>query len=393
MEMSEWKEYKLGELSDVKGGKRLPKGELLVDYETPHPYIRVTDLGNKWIKKEGLQFVTPKIQRAISRYIVNTGDVIVSIVGSIGFVGRVSNELDGANLTENCVKFVVKPNALDNDFFYYFLSSKIGQDEIEKRTVGSTQPKLPLYNIKDIEILLPSFHEQKSIAEILSSLDAKIDLLQRQNKTLEQMAETLFRQWFVEEAASWRSSILDDWILFDPREKMDKKKMYQMFEMKCLSNTDMSIGEGIIREVSSSTIFRNEDTLLAKITPCLENGKTGFVMHLGDNEIARGSTEFIVMRTKGQVSPYWIYCLARYKDFHDSAVLSMTGTSGRQRVQVDLLKSYEVKVDIERMKEFHSLVAPLFQKVKSSILQIRTLTKLRDTLLPKLMSGEVSSIN
>src|ERR1035437_5839561 len=120
--MSEWKEYKLGELADVKGGKRLPKGELLVDNETSHPYIRVTDLGKKWVKKEGLQFVTPEIQKKISRYIVGAGDVIISIVGSIGFTGRVSNELVGANLTENCVKFVLKSNALDDDFLFYFLS-------------------------------------------------------------------------------------------------------------------------------------------------------------------------------------------------------------------------------------------------------------------------------
>ena len=151
----------------------------------------------------------------------------------------------------------------------------------------------------------------------------------------------------------------------------------------------MSIGEGVFREVSSSTIFRNGDTLLAKITPCLENGKTGFVMHLDEDEIAKGSTEFIVMRTKGEVSPYWIYCLARYKEFHDSAILSMTGTSGRQRVQIDLLRNYAVKVNLVRMKEFHKAVEPYFKKINSNTKQIKTLTKLRDTLLPKLMSGEI----
>ena len=84
----EWQEYKLGDIAEVKGGKRLPKGELLVDYETPHPYVRVTDMGNKWIRKSGLQFVTPEVQKKIVRYTVNSGDVILSIVGSIGFVGR-----------------------------------------------------------------------------------------------------------------------------------------------------------------------------------------------------------------------------------------------------------------------------------------------------------------
>ena len=145
--MSEWKEYKLGEIAEIKGGKRLPKGELLVDYETPHPYIRVTDMGKKWIRKSGLQFVTPKVQKTISRYVVNSGDVILSIVGSIGLVGRISQELNGANLTENCVKLLTNKTIVNDDFLFYFLISDEGQYEIEKRNVGSTQPKLPLYNI------------------------------------------------------------------------------------------------------------------------------------------------------------------------------------------------------------------------------------------------------
>ena len=198
----------------------------------------------------------------------------------------------------------------------------------------------------------------------------------------------MFREWFVE-GADDEATALEDWIHFNPSEKTDKSKEYQVFDMKCLSNTDMSIGEGVIRTISSSTSFRNGDTLLAKITPCLENGKTGFVMHLADGEVAKGSTEFIVMRSKGAVSPYWIYCLARSNDFRETAILSMTGTSGRQRVQVDILKSYEVSVDKSRMKEFHVTVEPFFQKIKTNTQQIRTLTGVRDTLLPKVMSGEV----
>ena len=117
--MSEWKEYKLGDVAVIKGGKRLPKGELLVNYETSHPYIRVTDMSNKWINKDNLLFVEPHIQKSISRYIVNTGDVIMSIVGSIGLVSRITKELNGANLTENCVKILTKKNLLDDDYLYY----------------------------------------------------------------------------------------------------------------------------------------------------------------------------------------------------------------------------------------------------------------------------------
>lgn len=188
---------------------------------------------------------------------------------------------------------------------------------------------------------------------------------------------------------SWEEKRLDELIDFDPNEKIDRQKDYTFFEMKCLSNDTMSISNGIKRKVSSASSFRNDDTLLAKITPCLENGKTGFVMHLEVNEIARGSTEFIVMRSKKNLSPFWIYCLARSYDFKDTAVLSMTGTSGRQRVQVDVLRDYMIQFNQKVMNDFHNIVELYFEKIKSNQIQIRTLTQLRDILLPKLMSGEV----
>jgi type I restriction enzyme S subunit len=110
-------------------------------------------------------------------------------------------------------------------------------------------------------------------------------------------------------------------------------------------------------------------------------------MHLDEGEVARGSTEFIVMRSKGLVSPYWIYCLARDSDFREKAIQSMTGTSGRQRVQIDSLRNMKVRLNIKRMVEFHEAVSPFFSKIKSN--QTQTLSQLRDVLLPKLMNGEI----
>lgn len=346
--------------------------------------------------KDGSKFCFPSTQRKpVSGARFQNGDTLFAKItpclenGKICQVRGLKNNV-GFGSTEFFV-FRGKEKISDNEFVFYLSRWDEVRGYAESRFEGTSgRQRVPKNCFDNLLLNLPDYPTQTAIAEALSSLDDKIDLLHRQNKTLEQLAETLFRQWFVEETEkSWEESILEDWILFDPREKLDKEKNYKVFDMKCLSNTDMSIGEGIIRQVSSATIFRNGDTLLAKITPCLENGKTGFVMHLKDDEVAKGSTEFIVMRSKGEVSPYWVYCLARSKDFRDSAIQSMTGTSGRQRVQIDLLRNYEVSVELNKMKEFHSSVEPTFQKIKSNTTQIRTLTQLRDTLLPKLMSGEV----
>ncbi len=383
--MTVWKDSKLGDIS-----KYINRGV------SPTYVVNegITILNQKCIRNGRIDYnlgrLTAKDKNYTKEKRLLKNDIVINSTG-VGTAGRVSRFLKDEELcyADTHVSILRINEALaDPTFVFFNLNSR--EAEIEGYAEGSTgQIELGRDRIKAIDILLPPLPEQIQIAIILSSLDDKIDLLHRQNKTLEQLAETLFRQWFVEEAEEGEPSRLENWILFEPREKLDRQKTYQMFEMKCLSNTDMSITEGVFREVSSATTFRNGDTLLAKITPCLENGKTGFVMHLTENEIAKGSTEFIVMRTKGEVSPYWIYCLARSKDFHDTAVLSMTGTSGRQRVQIDILRSYRIKVDLNTVKRFHAYVESYFQKIKSNTTQIRTLTQLRDTLLPKLMSGEV----
>ncbi|MBP3743626.1 MAG: restriction endonuclease subunit S [Treponema sp.] len=133
----------------------------------------------------------------MSRYITNKGDVLISIVGTIGLIGIVGESLDNANLTENCVKLIDLKN-IDSNYLYYFLSSEIGQNEIKKGTVGAVQPKLPIKNIQDIDIPIPPLPTQQKIAANLSSLDDKIELNNKINNNLEQQAQALFKNWFVD---------------------------------------------------------------------------------------------------------------------------------------------------------------------------------------------------
>ena len=205
-----WVETTLGKVCEIKGGKRLPKGENLVSDKTNHPYIRITDLENNQIKKNQLQFVTDEVFQSISRYIVNTGDVIVSIVGSIGFVALIDEDLNNASLTENCVKFV-NLKKLDSKFLYYFLISRDGQGEISKNTVGAVQKKLPIYGVQNIQISLPPLPEQQAIASVLSAFDDKIKFLREQNKTLEEIGQTLFKEWFGKYAVDRPEELPEGW--------------------------------------------------------------------------------------------------------------------------------------------------------------------------------------
>ena len=183
--MEEWKLYKLGELVEVKGGKRLPKGVNLSTVPNSHPYIRIRDLGNSRMLElnDAFEYVDNDTQKTISKYIVNAGDVLLSIVGTIGLSSVVGASLNNANLTENCVRFV-ELKGLNAMFLYYFLSSQIGQSEIRKGIVGAVQPKLPIKNIKDITIAVPPRQEQDRIVHILSTIDDKIELNNRINHNL-----------------------------------------------------------------------------------------------------------------------------------------------------------------------------------------------------------------
>lgn len=155
------------EIATIKGGKRLPKGELLTTIQNSHPYIRVRDINSRYIKlNNNFEYVPDEVYPSISNYLVKTNDVVLSIVGTIGLVGIVDKSLNNANLTENCVKFVNVKN-YDNIYLYYYLSSQKGQEQIKAGTVGSTQPKLPIYNIEQINLPDISIEEQRHIVDTI----------------------------------------------------------------------------------------------------------------------------------------------------------------------------------------------------------------------------------
>lgn len=167
---------KMGTFSDALGGKRVPKGSALTFAKTSHPYIRVRDMTKPKVVEliEDFMYVEESDFHKISRYIVDTGDLIISIVGTVGAVAIVGESLDKANLTENCSK-IVNIKGYSPEFLYYFLKSEYGQKEIAGGTVGEVQKKLPLKNILEIKVPILSEPEQDAIVEKLRIVDEKID--------------------------------------------------------------------------------------------------------------------------------------------------------------------------------------------------------------------------
>lgn len=171
-----WKMSKLEDLCDVKGGKRLPADCELIDTHTEHPYIRVRDVGSSRYVciTDQFQYIDEDTYGAISRYTVNTGDIVISIVGTIGLIGKIHSSLDGANLTENCVK-LTSIHDVTGDYLYYTLRYKKDIKEIDLLTVGAVQAKLPIYNIQSIKVLVPPSSVMQNFQERLGVINRTVE--------------------------------------------------------------------------------------------------------------------------------------------------------------------------------------------------------------------------
>ena len=385
----EWKQVKLGDVATVKGGKRLPKNVNLINTPNTHPYIRVRDLNDRVTLElnDSFLYVDDETQKGISRYVVNSDDIVISIVGTIGLVAKIGKTLDGANLTENCVKITNLQN-IDKEYLFYYLKSVFGQQEIMRGIVGAVQQKLPIKNIQEITIKCPELIEQKQIAAILSALDEKIAINRAINDNLQQQAFSVFDNLIANTENN--DCTVFDYAFLNPKRTLAKNQVARSIDMSQLSTSGAFPSGWEMKPFNGGMRFTNGDTLLARITPCLENGKTAFIDFLDDGEVAFGSTEYIVLAPKNGTPPEMLYCLARYPAFVDYAVKNMNGSSGRQRVSAETVGQYRLPLfDKHSLVLFKEVVSPMFLKMRYNSLENIRLSELRDALLPKLMSGEI----
>lgn len=356
---------------------------------------------------------------------IQTDDVLLSHNATIGRVAIVPPHTGRLLVGTSLTYFRLNPEKLLPRYLAVYFAGSDFQNQLVAVMSHSTRNQVPITAQRKLHVEVPPLAEQKAIAEVLGALDDKIELNRRMNTTLEAMARALFQSWFVDfdpvrakldgrppaaldpaTAAlfpehledsplghipkGWTAQRLPDAIEVNPRRTLKSGTIAPYLDMKNLPTQGHSAEEVIDREFSSGTKFQNGDTLLARITPCLENGKTGYVDFLEDGQVGWGSTEYIVLAPKSPLPPQFGYLLARSDALRTHAIQNMTGTSGRQRVPSECFNTFWLAVpppDIA--KRFDELTAPLMAKIKANSTESRTLATLRDTLLPKLLSGEV----
>lgn len=226
------------------------------------------------------------------------------------------------------------------------------------------------------------------MAVSLSKLSPLVRVIGVVNDNLQQQAFTLFDKLLAEAVTD--ECALTEYAELNPKRVLAKNQIARSIDMSQLSTSGAFPSGWDMKPYNGGMRFSNGDTLLARITPCLENGKTAFIDFLDDDEVAFGSTEYIVLATTEGVPPEFLYCLARYPRFVEYAVKNMNGSSGRQRVSAETVGQFMLpKLSDSMINEFGTTVAPLFVKMRHNSLENIQLAALRDVLLPKLISGEI----
>lgn len=328
--------------------------------------------------------------------------------------------------------FKVTPDKqIDRTFFYYllrYLRPNFVGIARNKQTTGLGH--VTKSDLENMEVGYPSMLEQRAIAYVLGTLDDKIELNRQMNETLEAIARALFKSWFIdfdpvrakvegrwrrgqslpgfpaelydlfpdsledsplgEVPAGWTVRTLPDAFEVNPARQLPAGSVAPYLDMANMPTQSARASGWVDRAFTSGMRFINGDTLLARITPCLENGKTAFVDFLADGQVGWGSTEYIVLRSKPPLPLEYSYFLARSDDFRAHAIANMTGTSGRQRVPVSCFDGYMVVVPPSPLAgRFGRFLQPTMAGIKQHDVESRTLGAIRDALLPKLISGEL----
>jgi type I restriction enzyme S subunit len=402
--MVKLRSMKIGDLGRVVTGKTPPSSRPEL-FGKLHPFLTPTDIDGFARYIEPSRFLSPQGGDYQQRLMLPARAVCVVCIGAT--IGKVCMT-NRPSFTNQQINAVIVNEGEHDPFFVYSLLTTL-RDELKANAGGAATPIINKTAFSEIEIGVPLLSAQRRIASILSAYDQLTENCQRRVRILEEMARALYREWFVRFQfpshqkvprvdsplgaipKGWAVTPVSQAVEIDPHVSVPRDGEKPFVPMGCLATESMLITDIETRTGNSGSKFQNGDTLFARITPCLENGKTGFVQFLPDrNAVAFGSTEFIVMRSR-TLTPEFVYLLARNDEFRGNAIKSMAGASGRQRVQEKCFDSFLIAhPPRDLLARFSAIVSPNFQLIHKLQLKIENLRRTRDLLLPRLLSGQVS---
>ena len=380
--MSEWVEVTLNDIGLLQRGKSKHRPRYAYHlYGGPYPFVQTGQIksARKYIREYEQTYSEAGLKQS---KLWKKGTLCITIAANIAEIGILDFD---ACFPDSVIGFVPNESKADLDFIYYLLQHF--QRELKHRGEGSVQDNINLGTFRDIAFPIPELNEQKAITAVLTPLDDKIDLLHRQNKTLESIAQTLFRHWFIDGADDdWEDGCLGD-ISENIRDGVKHDQVpngtiyigLEHIDKKCIALNRYGLSDDIN---SNKYRFVEEDVLFGKLRPYFH--KVCFTPFSGIC-----STDILVLRPK---KPYY-FCFSLFafyqKDVIEYANLGSGGTR-MPRTNWNTLKEYPIFMPPENViKQFNDMIYPSIKKIRSNLSQIHTLEQLRDALLPKLMNGVV----
>jgi type I restriction enzyme S subunit len=357
------------------------------------PVIAVQDIGDNKLVYHKFVFVSQEIAERLNRYRVKENDIIFGRKGATDRRAIIKKNEEGWLQGSDCIRLRFD-ESINSKFISYQLGSKYFKKWMSQFSVGATMPSLNQEILKLLPLRLPSLEYQNEITEALSSLDDKIALLLRQIKTLEQLAETLYKQWFLEKVnEDWLGKTIEEVCtkIASGGTPSTKISEYYNGDINWYSTKELNdcfLYESVSKitqpglESSSAKLFP-ENTIVLAIYAAPTVGRLGILANQASfNQAACG---FIVDEKQICFEYLYLHLFNSRRKLND-----MASGSAQQNLNVGIMKAFEILIPPkDLMQKFREQVRPIFEKINSNSKQIRTLTQLRDTLLPKLMSGEV----
>ena len=350
-------------------------------------FLRITDIVPERIDWESVPFCEIS-ESDYQKYKINTGDILIARTGATtGYNKTITNLPYPAVYASYLIKYDLHTENVSPYFVKYILQSSLWYDYVSAVSGGSAQPGANAKVLGSFKFSLPPLPEQKAIASVLSALDDKIDLLQRQNQTLEQMAATLFRQWFIEEAKEdWEEKPLTQIATFTNGLACQKyppqlgKASLPVLKIKELTSGLSENSDRATSEVDEKFIVNNGDIIFAWSASLMVKIWSGEKCVLNQH----------LFNVKSDKYPKWFYyewCKYHLEEFINISQSHATTMGHIKRGDLD-----NAMVKIPNTSDIHimsKIMIPMLEKRINNLSSIQTLQSLRDTLLPKLISGEV----
>lgn len=397
------------DICDFIGGSQPAKSEFIDEPKTG--YVRL--IQTRDYKTDSFPTYIPENS---TRKFCDENDIMIGRYGPPVF--QICRGLKGAY---NVALLKAKPKAdVDREFLYYFLKQdSVFQyvDKLSARTGGQTG--VDLVSLNKYPVRIPNdTTDQRGLVASLVAIDKKIELNNRINSELEAMAKTIYDYWFVqfdfpdangkpykasggkmvyndalkrEIPNGWHDGCTSEIISFNPTTYLSKGSLAKYIDMDSLPVKGFMTKRPRAKEFAGGTKFVKNDVAVARITPCLENGKTALLSRLEEGEVGFGSTEFIILRGKNFPLFGFASCLSRSESFRQFAIANMTGTSGRKRIDAKVLETYSLAIPPkDLLVKYEETVSSFFKNMTVNSIENDELSDLRDWLLPMLMNGQVT---